>query len=339
MRNGLFNKNTSILRISKTKTALLCVIFIVLSICFLPQQDITSRTLSTAVDKEQSKANDSDEYLDCNDIAKLEIVRPLGSGHNKISYVVKLPSGELAVALRCQREGYFGSSCFGKNYMQHQASILKSMYDKNDEDQGSLRYYGECFKPIDTSDENLMEQYQNEQREDFTVGNTLVMEMGKPLIKSWNVIHPHDDKKLKCYASYFTPRDVQDLIDIVQKYSTFEPSPLLLAPIGSSSDNYFPHQYIQRLNVDGGIEGRIFHIDLDELVVCKDRYDEESLCSVEKALKVNCAVIREMTKIPDLSCTEEYFNSDVHTDDRIDSEHAIDQCKEGEGILNEKRNF
>jgi hypothetical protein len=64
-----------------------------------------AKTITTSNDSVansiKSRINSGTSLLGCDDIAGLEIVRVLGEGKKKTTFEVKLPSGEHAVAKRC----------------------------------------------------------------------------------------------------------------------------------------------------------------------------------------------------------------------------------------------
>jgi len=147
----------------------------------------------SAANSSKSRVNSRTSLLGCADIAELEIVRVVGEGKQKITFEVKLPSGEPAVAKRCKSD-----NCYDKNFIAEEAAIFRGLH-KQFGDEGALRFFGECYVPFDkkkrlTDIEKLAS--------DFSVGHTSVIEMGKPILASWNIPLPIDSS---CFKGYFTP--------------------------------------------------------------------------------------------------------------------------------------
>ncbi|OEU06997.1 hypothetical protein FRACYDRAFT_252630 [Fragilariopsis cylindrus CCMP1102] len=262
--------------------------------------------------------------LGCADIAELEIVRVLGEGKQKITFEVKLPSGEHAVAKRCQ-----SNNCYNQKLIAEEAEIFRGLH-KQFGDEGALRFFGECYVPFD--DKKNRPTDITKLASDFSVGHTSVIEMGKPILASWNIPIP---TKSSCFKSYFTPRDVEDFRNIARRYANYSDSPIVLTKleerglnanitIGMSTDNSYPQQYIVRKS-GRGTPGNIFHTDLDMAVVCKNLY-KNHICQVDNILKVNCKVISDLTGIPSLDCsfpvvhsTSEASDSNMTTSNKASS--------------------
>ena len=210
-----------------------------------------------------------------------------------------------------------------------------------------MRVYGTCQFPWKNEILNRLVSHRknkylfDNETTDFSQGDTLVMEMGKPLLPPmiWKQQMRKEEER-DCFGTYFTSRDVQDLITVAHNYAHNTPSPILLASFDSEelekdivkseeSDSSKPHNYITRMNGDG--KGTIFFADQDMAQVCMDHY-EERFCTTDIALKVNCDAIRELVRIPTLSCSLEEWkkNYDVDSDsnDRINATYALDQCYE-----------
>ena len=255
-------------------------------------------------------------YLDCNDIANLTIVSQIGHGAYKNTYVVELPSGNQAVAKRCRVD-----HCHRKGLIKDEASIFRGLYEQYGND--ALHLYGECYrKPMVNVDKYP------DSIEDFSIGHTMIMELGKPLSTGIKCYGP----SRRCFTKYFTDRDLQDLISIAHQYARYAPSPLLLAPFDTNTtkviknDNSCPQQYVTRL-LEGKGEGRIFHADHDQALICKDHYANR-FCTKKIALKVNCDLIKRLTYRPHLKC-EKWKSSNPNDvgNDHINGTLASEQCK------------
>jgi hypothetical protein len=314
----------------------------------------SSITTTSVKNSNKSHDNSRTSLLGCADIAGLEIVRVLGEGMQKTAFEVKLPSGEHAVAKRCN-----SYKCYTGKLIAEEAEIFRGLH-KQYGDEGALRFFGECYAPFDKlpSKKASRSMTIKKRAPDFSVGHTSVIELGKPLLQSWNI--PLDDS---CFKGYFTPRDIEDLTNIARRYANYSDSPIMLAPLGKRllnknitkgtlTDNIHPQQYIVRTGGGGTSspsssrgEGTIHHTDLDMTYLCMNHY-KEHICQVDRILEVNCKVISELTGIPLLDCsfpvptiidtsdttTETSKTSPVVSvdassySDRINATHAIEEC-------------
>jgi hypothetical protein len=257
--------------------------------------------INSVANSSKSRVNSRTNLLGCADIAELEIVRVLGEGKQKITFEVKLPSGEHAVAKRCQ-----SNNCYDQKLIAEEAEIFRGLHQQFG-DEGALRFFGECYVPFDRKNDRSTDVKML--ASDFSVGHTSVIEMGKPILASWNIPIP---TKSSCFKGYFTPRDVEDFRNIARRYANYSDSPIVLTKleerglnanitIGMRTDNSYPQQYIVRKS-GRGTPGNIFHTDLDMAVVCKHLY-KNHICQVDNILKVNCKVISDLTGIPSLDCS------------------------------------
>ena len=234
-------------------------------------------------------------------------------------------------------------------------------------DEGSLHVFGECYVPIDNlSVKKSRSMRMKNSTSDFSIGHTCVLELGKPILASWNIPIPNDSR---CFKGHFTPRDVEDFKNIARRYANYSDSPIVLTTLrkralnnniakGEWTDNIFPQQYIVRKGARG-TPGTIFHTDLDMAVVCKNLY-KKHICQVDNILKVNCKVISDLTGIPSLDCSFPFHNTSdtsvtntitpktspaVSTDaygytDRINTTRAMAKCVallKGEEAKNSKK--
>lgn len=285
--------------------------------------------------------------LGCAEIAGLEIVRELGRGMLKTTFVVKLPWGGHAVAKRCKNY-----RCYEENLIKREANMLQKLYEQYN-DEGALQFFGECYIPFDEllsqpnrkDFENKTTKISNKNNlliptiRDFSVGFTSVIELGKPFF-----IRNEKTYRMEpgCFAGFFTPRDIEDLKNIARRYANLSDYPLLLSGWNNKvNDNRFPNQYITRIGGgQRGGEGTINHADLDMAYHCKDSGEKE--CTVDNVLKRNCEVIAKMVNISSLDCsfpsasdtnntaiTSKVSLVSVDTPDyseRINATYAIEQC-------------
>jgi len=207
------------------------------------------------------------------------------------------------VAKRCQ-----SINCYKNNFIAEEAAIFRGLH-KQFGDEGALRFFGECYVPLERSTDI------KKLASDFSVGHTSVIEMGKPILASWNIPIPRDSS---CFKGYFTPRDIEDFKNIARRYANYSDSPIVLSKlekrglnanitIGINTDNRYPQQYILRKG-GRGTPGTIFHVDFDMAYVCKNLY-KEHICQVDNILKVNCNVISILTGIPSLDCSFPVHNT------------------------------
>ena len=256
--------------------------------------------------------------LGCKEIAKLEVIRVLGKGVQKVAFEVKLPWGEHAVAKRCKNY-----KCTRAGKIREEARLLRELQEQYGDE--AVRYYGECNAAV-VQTEEMVDHLSN-----FSVGYTSVVELGKPLLSSWKT------KDRKCFAEFFTETDIEDIRNIARRYANFSNSPLLLAPIGYTTDNIFAQQYMTSLG--GTREGKINHIDLDMVYSCKETQTRSrnprqldtnrGTCSIDEVLDVNCQVMAKLTNIPNLDCSlyPSTQNSAVDSPNhRINASHAASEC-------------
>ena len=306
---------------------------------------VTTNTKGSSFFSSNNKNNNV--YLGCKEISQLEVVKVLGVGYRKVAYEVKLPGSgsrrrkQHAVAKRCKN-----LNCIHDNSIVNETQWIRRLYEEygstTDNGGGAVEYYGQCNDhPIDNvsgfpkvlSNEQEMElnmknisnakrrkrkndllmKLQNEFIEEnwsnFQIGFTSVVELGQPLMDSWNIFD--HVWRFKCFASFFASRDIEDLKNIARRYAYFPDTPLLLQHIHNNSrqftDNQFPQQYMTRIvdadSDDGDDTSRtIHHVDFDMVLPCYEYYDPES-CSREHVLEVNCDVMSKLANLEYLDCS------------------------------------
>ena len=222
-------------------------------------------------------------FLTCADIDELEIVRVLGDGKHKSTFVVRLPGGggRLAVAKRCN-----SLRCYNAHLITKESELFRDLY-RHYRHEGALVFYGDCYIFYDNNfgDRKAKKAHIHDTLMDFSVGHTSIVELGKPLLSSWEY---EGWGKWECFGDFFTPRDIRDLVDIARRYATLPESPILLCKYskewlkenitkGEWSDNIFPQQYVTRIGSTTtshssstaaaaavkGDDGTIHHADLD----------------------------------------------------------------------------
>ena len=282
---------------------------------------------------EKESLNKKDTYLgnnrplSCAEIAKLNIVRPLGAGKKKIAYEVILPYGGHGVAKRCNHY-----TCYKDGLLQEEAHLLKGLYQHYGNE--ALHFYGDCSAPYSNDDipvrnvtgrgtAAIATEYIQNHSSSFEVGYTSIVELGRPLLSSWDLL----DRK--CFAKYFKPKDIEDLINIARRYAFYTNKPILLGrfhfekdgPKLRTTDNIFPQQYMTR--VGGHDEGSINHIDLDMTVLGREHYGgDNKYCTPKNVLKLNCKIISKLTNIRDLDCS--YPSTDVNRSNKTKKKSPTD---------------
>jgi len=280
-------------------------------------------TSGSSLDLEQTTNNN--KYLDCQSIAQLEIVKLLGTGNQKIVYEVKLPWGEHAVAKRCHT-----LKCYRQNLIRKEANLFRGLFEQYGEGQ-AVKFFGECYRKYKDKDEIVTSS------SDFTVGHTSVIELGNPLVDSWDHV-----MEMSCFASYLTSLDVRDLVQIARRYANYSESPILLAEYSvkaqkknkteyHNTDNVYPNQYITRTSSSSfgnNDKGLINHADMDMVYLCKDHY-EEQYCTYEMVLEANCRIMRRLTK-QELDCSDPLWDEQTETaqtHERINATRAVKRCE------------
>jgi len=231
--------------------------------------------------------------------------------------------------------------CTKANKSRKEAKLLRELQQQYGDD--ATRYFGECDAPTlptekegdDKVDRSAFNQHVRDNLYNFSVGYTAVVELGKPLLPSWKM------RDRKCFAEFFTERDIEDIRNIARRYANFSKRPILMAPVGHYSDNIFPQQYMTSIG-GGEREGRIHHIDLDMVHTCKEEGEHiEKNCTVDEVLEVNCKVMSFLTNIPNLDCSFNQSSSSVsgktkthvlpsqvsnYNIGRINATHALSEC-------------
>lgn len=239
--------------------------------------------------------------LNCTEIARLEILRPLGKGWQKQVYAVRLPSGALAAAKRCASH-----ACLKKRLVVREAELFKKLMASHTRQ--AVRLLGTCMHPIppNRSERNGtgLGDYARQHVTDFSVGPTLVVELGTPVVSN----------------KRFGDDDVNDLVAIAHLYASQFPSPLLMGKYNDArllpnitnnvstriklgyTDNVVPVQYAYRIDEDGGRSATtttttttLLHIDLDNVYAC-DGWYAPRWCSFDAAFERNCQVIAKLIR-------------------------------------------
>jgi hypothetical protein len=208
------------------------------------------------------------DLLDCAEIGKLKIVRGAGSGKKKAAFKVQLPGKRgHAIAKRCIQR-----ACVAKRLLEHEASLVHGLHTHYGQQGPTGALHGSCLLPYPKGS-NISELSTN-----FSVGSTIVVEMGYPLFKERSEATASISFR-QCFAHYFSEKDMNDFRWIAYAYASYT-TPLLLGAIGQRSDNVHLQQYARTS------AGRIHHIDLDMVVPC-------GWCSTDYALSVNCGIIAQ----------------------------------------------
>ena len=260
----------------------------------LSEMNVTTTTTTT-----------TPRLLNCTEIARLEILRPLGKGRQKQVYAVRLPSGVTAAAKRCASH-----ACLKKRLVVREAELFEQLMSTNNH-RHAVRLLGACVHPIppNRSERNGtgLGDYARQHVTDFSVGPTLVVELGTPVVSS--------NKR-------FGDDDVNDLVAIANLYASQFPSPLLMGKYDDArllpnitnnnnnvrtriqlgyTDNVVPVQYAYRIDEDGGRRATttttttLLHIDQDNVYACDGLYAPR-LCSFDAAFELNCQVIAKLIR-------------------------------------------
>lgn len=324
-----------------------------------PSPSSSSSFVTTETEPSKTK-NFRSALLDCDEIARLQVVRRLGSGAKKAAFEVKLPGTtgvgpsrqRRAVAKRCRN-----TKCYGSNLTRKEANLLRSLHNQYGDFSGAVRFLGECDKGtpmLDVGEEESLENNDKRKYDDllhsfiertlsnFSVGHTVVIELGDPLLTSWGDGGVAEQaEQAKCFAEFFAPADVEDLKEVARRYANLSSSnggPMVMIGPGGHSDNKYPQQYAVRLEREedeeegklGGTgkgeheekggemttnrgeqwgrgRGTILHVDTDMVIPCekwrtKKRFRNRN-CSFEYALKINCRVISALVNDPELDCS------------------------------------
>ena len=259
--------------------------------------------------------------LTCSDIKKLEIVRYIGKGKQKITFDVKLPSGEHALAKRC-----LSQFCHQGLQIKKEAFLLKGLQEQYGRKE-TVHFFGECVAS-DYASVLRMHQEGGDTFDDlalnFSIGFTSVVELGNPLAKEalWSTEvatnkngHRHMCyiEKRKCFATYFTDADIEGFKTVARQYANYSYTPLVMRqPKRQNTDNCKVEQYI--LTAAG-----MRHADLDMVYPCED-------CSYEEALEINCSVLRNVIHDESLNCSAVERSTISYPDHHVNGTEAFNQC-------------
>ena len=224
--------------------------------------------------------------LDCKDISNLEIVGIIGEGKKKRTYEVKLPWGDHAVLKRCKTQW-----CAQRKMTEKEGAYLRALHKQYGSQ--AVAFYGECNLPY-------RGHFRERDISDFSAGYSSVIELGQPLLRSWEQGRSAHEMA-KCISDFYTETDIEDLRNIARAYANFAEYPLLLTNIDrwpmKPSDNIFPNQYMVS-------RGRIHHLDLDMVFPClKEAQGQQEECSVNNVLDMNCKVLSRLAHMPNIDCS------------------------------------
>jgi len=257
--------------------------------------------------------------IGCRDIKKLEIIRYIGKGNQKAAFEVKLPSGEHAVAKRC-----ISRYCYKRNLIKNEANLMKNLQDQYGRKE-TIHFFGYC----EASDKNSMIRMEESGANlsdlalNFSIGFTSVVELGRPLAtemlwkresatKNGRKYMCYTEKR-KCFASHFTDADIAGLKTVAHQYANYSKSRLLLlAPRNINTDNCNVEQYM--LTAAG-----MRHGDLDMTFAVKNY-------TYERALEINCSVLRDLTHDDNLNCSAVEHSAIPFPDYHINSTEAFNHC-------------
>lgn len=274
--------------------------------------DFTSNSID--IEQELIEESQKKKLLGCNDIQNIEIIRELGIGKAKVTYEVKLPSGESALAKRCIHD-----NCLRQGLLTGEFRHLKTLQDQYGKE-NTIGVYGKCDAPyaeggIDLQKGTRTSRKRNSRHlrivaSDFTEGYTAFFEMGVPLLTKWR-----DGVKFrKCFASYFTDADVDSFRVIARQYAGYPGSPIMLGQPGYFSDNIWAEQYIIA-------KAGARHADLDMLFPCEE-------CTYEEALAHNCIIVQDVVFHKQMNCSLAFSleHPILNLDEHINATEAERQC-------------
>lgn len=281
-----------------------------------PRNNANNATSSTV----KPPLSQENPLLNCTEITELEIVSKLGAGKQKVTYAVRLPNGQLGVAKRCH-----AASCVVQNLTINEGAIFRDLFEENGSQ--AIRFFGDCHgEPLELPNSN---RYVQSVKTDFSVGHTTVVEMGRPLLADWTYNGSGID--VNCFAGFFTPADVDDLMTIAQRYARSSHGPILLGLRNQFTDNIFPQQYVlmKRTIYDGNVSHKVTsiqHGDVDMLYRCREHYGDK--CTYEWSLGQNCAIIAKVVNrnLTDLDCENDLPSAVDPNAPRINTTLATLSC-------------
>jgi len=257
--------------------------------------------------------------ISCREIKKLEVVRYIGKGNQKAAFEVKLPSGEHAVAKRC-----ISRYCYKRNLIKDEANLMKNLQDQYGRKE-TIHFFGYC----EASDKNSMIRMEESGANlsdlalNFSIGFTSVVELGRPLAtemlwkresatKNGRKYMCYTEKR-KCFASHFTDADIAGLKTVAHQYANYSKRRLLLLPPWNiNTDNCNVEQYM--LTAAG-----MRHGDLDMTFAVKNY-------TYERALEINCSVLRDLTHDDNLNCSAVEHSAIPFPDYHINGTEAFNHC-------------
>lgn len=226
------------------------------------------------------------------------------------------------VAKQCRSD-----KCVREGRVRKEASILSSLqrqYGTRD----TIGFLGACHAPYEYGNDNengsttattiTRRQIEN-QATNFSVGDTLLMEMGTPLVAGWGILQTPAQRE--CFAKHFTEADLHGLRTIARQYANSTRCITKMEGVGR--DNVYAEQYI--ITKVG-----LRHGDFDNAQCCHDSDaggdggDGGNInCTYSDVLEFNCNIVSQVAHKP-LVCHEEGSVPFPH--DHINTTEAIMKC-------------
>merc|ERR1740124_942170 len=133
-----------------------------------------------------------EQLLTCNDIQRLEIIRKIGNGANKVAFEVKLPHSNNStlntrysslLVKRC-----YTLKCNKRAFIKNEATIFQGLQDQYGSD-NTVQYFGGCFAASSKWAIEQLIKAENENNNsssiiidkiarNFSVGYTIVIDLG-----------------------------------------------------------------------------------------------------------------------------------------------------------------
>ncbi len=193
--------------------------------------------------------------FDCSQLINSTVVREIGTGKQKSTFEIILPNGVHAAAKRCH-----SSRCINERRLLYEDYFFRNLFLQYGKD--AIGYYGMCSYP-----QNWETRYSYETMSDFTRGDTLFLELAKPVMANWTM--ETEPNQLQPDAQ----EDLESLRIIARQYDDFVGGRILLG-----KDNQFAHQYVRA-------EAGIRHADFDMVKILLP--DSPSILDENCALLMN----------------------------------------------------
>lgn len=163
--------------------------------------------------------------FDCGQLINSTIVRKIGEGKQKTSFEIILPNNIRAAAKRCHSKG-----CFDRHLLMKEDHFFRNLYQQYGDQ--AIQYYGFCsYAPGNIKKQKAREASLS----DFTVGDTLFLELATPLKSDWK---ENEDEPNQ--LNVHNEDDLESLRVIARQYDEFAGGRLQLR-----KDNKYPHQYVR----------------------------------------------------------------------------------------------